>query len=172
MEGQHAEVTHGEARQQKYRQQLESLSLPLHPLAIDDAAPQTSPPVAAQWHAPGEAIEAFAHASPLPERQAALTQVNKQVPAVAALVDVWWPGVRQDVEHAAVAPDWQRWAQESWRPRRYGEHQVTRTRCARRQAKMQRVLARVRAEFDAHVSTRSLPPQALEDWHPWATQHV
>ena len=172
VEVQHAEVTHWEARQQEYRQQLESLSLTLHPFAIDDAAPQTSTQVEARLHAQVEAIEALAHASQLPERQAALTKVKKQLPAVAALVDFWWQGVRQDLEHAAVAPDWQQWAQESLLPRRYWEHQVTRTRCARRKAKMQRLLARVRAEFDAHVITRSLPPQALEDWHTWATQQV
>ena len=37
---------------------------------------------------------------------------------------------------------------------------------------MQRVLERVRAEFDAQVFTRSLPPQALADWQTWATQQV
>jgi hypothetical protein len=168
----HAEVTHWEARQQEYRQQLEILSLTLHPFAIDDSAPQTSTQVEARLHAQVEAIEALAHASQLPERQAALTKVKKQLPAVAALVDFWWQGVRQDLEHAAVSPDWQRWAQEALLPRRYWEHQVTRTRCARRKAKMQRVLARVRAEFDAHGITRSLPPQALEDWQTWATQQV
>jgi len=101
-----------------------------------------------------------------------MRKVKKQLPAVAALVDFWWQGVRQDLAHAAVSPPWQRWAQEALLPRRYWEHQVTRTRCARRKAKMQRVLERVRAEFDAHGLTRSLPPQALEDWQTWATQHV
>lgn len=172
VEVQRAEVTHWEARQQEYRQQLESLSLTLHPFAIDDAAPQTSAQVEARLQAHVEAIEAFAHAAQLPERQAAMTKVKKQLPAVAALVDFWWQGVRQDLEHAAVSPPWQRWAQEALLPRRYWEHQVTRTRCARRKAKMQWVLERVRAEFDAHGLTRSLPPQALEDWQTWATQQV
>jgi hypothetical protein len=172
VEVQYAEVTHWEARQQEYRQQLESLSLTLHPFAIDDSAPQTSAQVEARLHAHVEAIAACAHASQLPERQAALTKVKKQLPAVAALVDFWWQGVRQDLEHAAVSPPWQRWAQEVLLPRRYWEHQVTRTRCAQRKATMQRVLTRVRAEFDAHVITRSLPPRALEDWQTWATQQV
>ena len=168
----YAEVTYWEARHQEYRQQLETLSLTLHPFAIDDSAPQTSAQVEARLHGHVEAIEAFAHAAQLPERPAAMTKVKKQLPAVATLVDFWWQGVRQDLEHAAVSPPWQRWAQEVLLPRRYWEHQVTRTRCARRKAKMQRVLERVRAEFDAHVFTRSLPPQALADWQTWATQQV
>jgi hypothetical protein len=172
VEVQHAQVTHWETRQQEYRQQLETLSLTLHPFAIDDSTPQTSAQVEARLHTHVEAIEAVAHAAQLPERPAAMTKVKKQLPAVAALVDGWWQGVRQDLEHAAVSPPWQRWAQEVLLPRRYWEHQVLRTRCARRKAKMQQALERIRAEFDAHGLTRSLPLQALEDWQTWATQHV
>jgi hypothetical protein len=169
---QHAEVTQWEARQQAYRQQLETLSLTLHPFAIDDSAPQTAAQVEARLHAHVEAIEALAHAAQLPERPVAMTKVEKQLPAVAALVDFWWQGVRRDLAYAAVSPSWQQWAQEALLPRRYWEHQVTRTRCARRTAKMQQVLQRVYAEFDAHVLTHRLPPQALEDWQAWATQQV
>ena len=92
----HAEVTYWEARHQAYRQQLETLSLTLHPFAIDDSAPQTSAQVEARLHTHVEAIEALAHAAQLPERPAAMTKVKKQLPAVATLVDVWWQGVRQD----------------------------------------------------------------------------
>jgi hypothetical protein len=92
----HTEVTSWEARHQEYRQQLETLALTLHPLAIDDAAPQTSAQVEARLHAHVEAIEALAHAAQLPERPAAMTQGKKQLPAVATLIDCWWQGVRQD----------------------------------------------------------------------------
>ena len=92
----HAEVTHWEARHQEDRQQRDTLSLTLHPFAIDDAAPQTSAQVEARLHAHVEAIKAFAHAAQLPERPAAMTKVKKQLPAVATLVDFWWQGVRQD----------------------------------------------------------------------------
>ena len=37
---------------------------------------------------------------------------------------------------------------------------------------MRRALEMVRAEFDTHAITRCLSPQALEDWHAWATQQV
>jgi hypothetical protein len=171
-EAQQAEVTRWEAIQHEYRQQLETLSLTLHPFRIDDSAPQTSTQVEARLHAQVEAIEALARTAQLPERPEAMTKVKKQLPAVAALVDFWWQGVQQDLEHAAVSPLWQRWAQEVLLPQRYWERQVTRTRCARRKAKMQRVLERVRTTFHAHVLTRCLPPQALKDWHAWATQQV
>lgn len=171
-EAQQAEVTRWEVIQHEYRQQLETLSLTLHPFRIDDSAPQTSTQVEARLHAQVKAIEALARTAQLPERPEAMTKVKKQLPDVAALVDFWWQGVRRDLEHAAISPLWQQWAQEVLLPRRYWEYQVTRTRCARRKAKMQRVLGMVRAAFDAHVLTLCLPAQALQDWQAWATHQV
>jgi Family of unknown function (DUF6399) len=170
--GHHAEGTYGAARPQASRQQLDTLSRTLPPVALDEAAPQTAAQVEARWHAHGEAIAACAHAAQLPERPAAMTQGKKPWPAGATLVDCWWQGVRQDCAHAAGSPPWQPWAPEVLLPRRSWAHQVTRTRCARRKAKMQRVVERGRAECDAPVFPRSLPPPALADWHTWATQHV
>jgi hypothetical protein len=171
-EARQAAVRRWEALQHEYRQRLETLSLTWHPFRLDDSAPQTSPQVEARWSAQVEASEAFAPTAPLPERQDAMTKVKKQLPAVAALVDFWWHGVQQDLEHAAVSPLWQQWAQEVLLPGRYGEHQVPRTRCARRKAKMQRALEMVRAALHTHVLTRCLPAQALKDWQAWATQQA
>lgn len=123
----------------------------------------------ARLHAQVEAIEALAHPAQGPERPEAMTQVKKQLPAVAALVDFWWQGVRWDLEHAAVSPLWQQWAQEGLVPWRYWTHQVPRTRCTRRKAKMQQVLERVRAALRTHMITRCLPAQALKAWQAWAT---
>ena len=64
-------------------------------------------------HTQIEAIEVLAHTQQLPERQAAMKKVKKQVPALAALVDFWWAGVRQDLDHAGVSPLWRTWAQEA-----------------------------------------------------------
>jgi hypothetical protein len=172
VETKQAEVQRWEALQHEYRQRLETLSLTLHPFRIDDSAPQMSTQVEARLHAQVEAIEAFARTAQLPERPDAMTKVKKQLPDVAVLVDFWWHGVRRDLEHAAVSPPWQQWAQEVLLPQSYWEYQVTRTRCARRKAKMQRVLEMARTAFDAHVITRCLPAQALKDWQAWATHQV
>jgi hypothetical protein len=167
-----AEVQRWEAIQSEYRQRLEVLSLTLHPFASDDSAPKTSAQVEHQLHAQVEAMEAFAHTQQLPNRQAAMHKVKKQLPALAALVDFWWAGVWQDLESAAISPPWRTWAQETLLPKVYWEHQVTRTRCARRKAKMQQALQVISGAFATHALTRCLPPQALEDWDAWATRQV
>lgn len=172
MQAKQAEVTRWEASQREYRQRLATLSLTLHPFGIDAAAPQTSTQGEARLHRQVEAMEALAHTHQFPERQAAMTKGKKPLPAFAALVDFWWPGVRQDLEHAALSPLGQPWAQEALLPRRYWEHQMTRTRCARRKAQLQRALESVRVKLDTHAITRCLPPQVLEEWQAWATHQV
>jgi hypothetical protein len=107
-----AEVTRWEEAHQTYRNYLETLSLTLHPFRIADAAPQTSAQVASRLQAAVEAIEVFAQRHQLPTRQATITKVRKQLPALAALVDFWWEGVRRDVAHAALSPLGGQWAEE------------------------------------------------------------
>jgi DNA-binding IclR family transcriptional regulator len=47
------------------------------------------PEVEHRLYAQVEALEAFAHTQQLPNRQAAMHKVKKQLPALAALVDFW-----------------------------------------------------------------------------------
>ncbi len=164
-----AEVQHWEEVQGTYRQHLETLSLILHPFRIADATPQTSDQVASQLHAGVEAIEAWVRRQQLPARHPAMQKVRKQLPALAALVDCWWQGVRQDLEPFLLSPLWRQWVHECLRPLVYWEHQIARTRCPRRKAKMVQALEAVRAAFDTHAITRQLVPRVLADWQAWAT---
>jgi len=171
-EAAHTAVKRWEGVQCAYRQRLETISLTLHPFRSDNSAPQTSQEVGNRVQAQLQAIEALAQTHQLPDRQTTLKKVTKQVPALAALVDFWWAGVHQDLEHAAISPLWRAWAQEALLPMVYWNHQVTRTRCARRKTTMQQALEGVQATFAQHTMTQCLPRQVLEDWHAWATRQV
>jgi hypothetical protein len=61
VEGTQAEVRRWETIQREYRQRLETLSLTLHPFAIEDSARQTSMQVESRVQAQVDAIEALAH---------------------------------------------------------------------------------------------------------------
>jgi hypothetical protein len=171
-EAKQAEVQHWKEVQGTSRQHLETLSLTLHPFRIADSTPQTSDQVASQLHAVVEAIEALARRQQLPARHPAMQKVRKQIPALAALVDYWWQGVRQDLEPFLLSPLWRQWVHECLLPLVYWEHQIAHTRCPRRKAKMAQALEAVRAAFDTHVITRQLVPRVLADWHAWATDRV
>jgi hypothetical protein len=172
VEASRAEVQRWEEVRSADRHHLETLSLSLHPFTLVDATAQTSEQVASRLHAEVQAIEALAERHQLPARQGAMKKVRKQLPGLAALVDFWWEGVSRDLDHAAISPMWRRWARESLLPLVYWEHQVAHTRCARRKAKIRQALEAAHVAFGHHALTQCLPPQALKEWHEWATDRV
>jgi hypothetical protein len=149
-----AEVTRWEAAHNTYRGYLMTLSLTLHPFRLTDSAPQTSTQVESQLQTTVAAIEAFAQRSQLPARPQAMSKVRKQVPALAALVDVWWHSVQQDVASFHLSSRWHQWVCECLLPMVYWDHQVARTRCRRRKANMQAALDAVRGVFERHAITQ------------------
>jgi hypothetical protein len=90
-----AAVQHWEVGQATYRAHLETLALALHPCGVATTAPQTSAQVVTQLQNAVEAIDMFAQQYLLPSQQATLSKVRKQLPALAALGDVWWRAVQQ-----------------------------------------------------------------------------
>jgi hypothetical protein len=167
-----AEVTRWEEGHHLYRGHLESLSHTLHPFCLLDSTPQTSAQVESQLTAAVEGIAALAQRDQLPARHAAMTKVRKQLPALAALVDFWWQGVHQDLEPFCLAPTGQQWVHESLLPMVYWAHQLPRTRCRRRKAKIQEAWEAVRAAFAQHTITQRLAPYVLTAWQAWATDRV
>ena len=172
VEVQRAEVQRWEGVHSTYRHHLEGLSLTLHPFHLDDSTPQTSAQVYSRLEAEVAAIATLAQDHQFPVQHDAMQKARKQLPALAALVDFWWEGVRRDLEQAALPVPWRRWATESLLPWVYWEHQVAHTRCARKKTKIRQVWETVRAAFHQHALTLRLPAPALEDWHTWATQQV
>ena len=172
VEARRAAVTQWSEGQHMYRLHLETLSLTLHPFNLDDATAQTSTQVTRRLHAEVAAIEALAARHQFPACHAARTKVRKQWPALAALVDFWWAGVEQDLEHAGLSTRWRTWAKECLLPYVYWAHQVSHTRCARRKAKLRKALEASQTAFEHHALTQRLPCQALEAWKTWANQRV
>jgi hypothetical protein len=167
-----AEVARWEEVHHTYRGHLETLSLTLHPFDIADSAPQTSAQVEGRLQAAVEAIEALARHHQLPARPDAMKKVRKQLPALAALVDFWWQGVRQDLEPFMLSPRWHQWVHAGLLPMVYWDYQVARTRCRRRKAKMRQALEEVRTVFERHPITQRLAPHVLAAWKAWATDRV
>ena len=112
----HAEVPRWEEAHATSRRHLATLSLTLHPFRMTDSAPQTSAEVANHLQATVSAIDGCAQGHQLPARPATMTKARKQLPALAALVDVWGEGVRRDLAHAAISPIWRQGAEEALLP--------------------------------------------------------
>jgi hypothetical protein len=112
VEARQAEVMRWTEMHHAYREHWETRSLTLHPFGIADSTPQTSAQVAHQLTVTVEAIVALAQRAQLPARHAAITKIRKQLPALAALVDVWWHSVQQDVEPLRLSPQGRQWVHE------------------------------------------------------------
>ena len=101
-----------------------------------------------------------------------MPKVRKQGPALAALVDVWWQGVHQDLAPFLLSPRWRQWGHECLLPMASWAHQVTRTRCRRRKTTMQAAGESVRVAFTQHPLTQALTPHVLAEWQAWATDRI
>lgn len=167
-----ADVERWEGVHRTYRGHLETLSLCLHPWRLLASTPQNSADVEGQLQGEIEAIETLMERHGLPLKKKSLEKVRKQLADLSALVDLWWQGVWQDVEHVALSPRWKHWIAHRLLPLLYWHHQVAHCRCPRRKAKLQAALAAVQAAFDTHPVTTQLAAEVLEGWKRWAAEHA
>jgi hypothetical protein len=123
-------------------------------------------------HAEIDAGPAFIATHGLPAKQKAVDKVHKQLAGVSALVDVWWQSGWHDVQQVAMTPMWQRGGAEQLLPLMYWQHQVSRTRCPRRNAKLVQALAAVQDTFDRPPITRQLASDVLAGGKAWAAEHA
>jgi hypothetical protein len=168
-----AHVEYWQAVRDTYRGHLEAISLQVHPWRLEDSTPQSAQEVEAQLEAEVTALQVLIEANGLPLKQKVLDKARKQLADLAAVIDVWWQGVRQDAHHQIVlTPEWVHWMEAYLLPLMYWERLVSRTRGRRRKAKMVAALQAAQAAFEAHPLTAKLAPEVLAGWKAWAAEHA
>jgi hypothetical protein len=116
--------------------------------------------VEAQLAAEVDALQELLESQGLAVKQKVLDKVRQQLADLAAVIDVWWQTVRQDVHRQiTLTPKWATWVEAHLLPLMYGQAQVSRARGRRRKAKLVQVLEAVQAAFEAHPLTAQLPPE-------------
>jgi hypothetical protein len=168
-----AEVAHWQQVRDTYRGHLEAMSLQVHPWRVTDSTPQSSQEVEAQLAAEVAALQALLESHGLAAKKKVLDKVRKQLAGLAAVIDVWWQTVRQDVHSQTIlTPMWTTWVEAHLLPLMYWQDQVSRARGRRRKAKLVQGLKAVQAAFEAHPLTAQLTPEVLGGWKAWAAEHV
>jgi hypothetical protein len=165
-------VTHWQGVGHAWRQRLSTLSCILHPWRLVDSTRQTSPEVEERLRAELEAIETLLETNGLPRKQDTVDKVRKQLAGLAALVDLWWQTVHQDLTQMAMTPRWTQWVEELLLPLMYWQEQLARTRCPEQKAQIARVLQAVAEAFERHPCTRKLTAEVLAGWQAWAAEHA
>jgi hypothetical protein len=173
VEATETEVRRWEGIRRDYRHHLETLSLIVHPWRLVDSTMPTSQDVEKRLQAEVTAMETLVETPGVPLKKKTLEKVRKQLAGVAALVDVWWQGVWQDVTpQVSLTPMWKRWIEELLLPLMYWQEQRSRTRCPRRKAKLLEALTAVQAAFERHPLTTQLTPHVLAGWKAWAAEYA
>src|SRR5919106_5422588 len=168
-----AEVAHWQQARDTYRGHLEAMSLSVHPWRLTDSMPQSSQEVEAQLAAEVAALQELLESHGLAVKLKVLDKVRKQLAGLAAVIDVWWQTVRQDVHsQITLTPRWTTWVEAHLLPLMYWQDQGSRARGRRRKAQLVQVLEVVQAAFEAHPLTAQLPPEVLAGWTAWAAEHV
>jgi hypothetical protein len=168
-----ASVKHWQEVGDTYRGHLAAISLQMHPWRLEDSTPQSAQEVEAQMAAEITALQTLIETNGLPVKERVLDKVRKQLADLAAVIDVWWQGVRQDVNsQIALTPMWADWVEAYLLPLMYWEQLISRTRGRRRKAKMVAALEAARAAFGAHPLTAELAPEVLAGWKAWAAEHA
>jgi len=155
-----------------WRQHLSNVSRLLHPWRLLDSIRQTSKEVEEQLRAELKAIEALLKTNGLPRKQDTLDKVRTQLAGIAALVDLWWQTVRQDLTQLAMTPRWTQWAEDVLLPLMYWQEQLRRTRHSGQKAQIALVLQAVEEAFERHPCTRQLKSEVLAAWKAWAADHA
>jgi hypothetical protein len=102
-----ARGAHGPAVHDPSRGPLEARAFQGPPWRGEDSTPQSAQEVEAPLGAEVTARQALREANGLPVQEQGLEKVRTQRAAVAAVIDLWWPGVRQEVHtQMAVTPRW------------------------------------------------------------------
>ena len=165
-------VHHWQEVGRAWRQHLSNVSRILHPWRLADSIRQTSREVEEQLRAELKAIETLLETNGLPRKTDTLDKVRKQLAGIAALVDLWWQTVRQDLTQLAMTPRWTQWAEDVLLPLMYWQEQLRRTRHREQKAQIALVLQAVEEAFERHACTRQLKPEVLAGWKAWAAEHA
>jgi Family of unknown function (DUF6399)/IclR helix-turn-helix domain len=155
-----------------WRQHLSNVSRLLHPWRLLASIRQTSKEVEEQLRAELKAIEALLETNGLPMKQDTVDKVRTQRAGIAALVDLWWQTVRQDLTHLAMTPRWPQWAEDVLLPLMYWHEQLRRTRHSGQKAQIALVLQAVEEAFERHPCTRQLKSEVLAAGKAWAADHA
>ena len=173
VEASEAEVERWESVRHAYQGHLETLSLIMHPWRVVDSTRQTSADVERLLRAEIVALEALVTTNGVPVKKKALDKVRTQLASVAALIDLWWQEVWQDVKpQVALTPMWTNWLADWLLPLLYWQEQLPRTRCPQRKAKISQALEAVHQGFATHPITQQLAPEVLAAWQTWAAAHA
>ncbi len=155
--------------QTRYYEALHTLSLLGHPFSLERHQPQTAHEVETEVMQTLETVQALAKEYDIADAKQRLKKVRKQVPDIAAQVDLWWLWVTEMLTAKGLPPDLETWLREVLLPSVYWQGQVKRTAPGPLRTAYHHAAIQAQQRLDAHPLTTVLHPKELTRWQHWAT---
>lgn len=154
--------------QRQYHENLQNLSKAVHPFSLLQQVPQRSEQVEESLHQMLDRLHALAHEYAILDSKNRLERVRKQIPDIAAVVDVWWLWGRASLPGSSRSSDLASWLLESLLPMRYWQVQARRRTSGALHQAYQQAYQQARHRFQSHPLTAVLHPKELARWQSWA----
>lgn len=166
------ELARTQAAQADLREHLMHISLALHPFDLDTHCGQTTQQVSTKLTQQVKALKQFKKTQGLKDAPGGIDQFNRQVDALAAVVDLWWQWVHQALNAQSVAPSLRDWITQILLPLCYWNTQRQRTDTPTLKPQYQRAYHQAQVTLQSHLVTATLSEDAYRYWVGWAQDRV
>ena len=165
----HTRVQTGQTR---YYDALHSLSLAVHPFSLECHQPQTATEVTMTVMHTLATLRTLAQDYDIADSTQRLKKVTKQVPDIAAHIDLWWRWVKETLTAYTLPEDLETWLCDGLLPSLYWTAQMKRATPGPLRTAYQHEAIRAQARLDALPLTHTLAPKELARWQRWAAGMV
>ena len=151
---------------------LREASYAVHPFTLTDSARQQAPQVDAALRQALAALTALHARHTARDNAKAVAKFTRQIPGLAALVDVWWSGVEQSLPPDTVDAELRDWLLTRLSPAVYWQAQVGKTKTPALKNAYQQAFKHARQALHEHPISATLTAEAFARWQAWATDQV
>jgi len=151
---------------------LHEASYAVHPFARADSARQQSAQVEATLHQALAALNALHARHTARDNAKAVAKFTRQIPGLAALVDVWWSGVEQSLPADTVDAALRDWLLAQLLPAVYWQAQVGKTKTPTLKSAYRHAFEEARQALHEHPLSATLTAETFARWQAWATEQV
>jgi hypothetical protein len=154
--------------QQRYLDALHDFSKAVHPFSLTDVTCQTSSSVRETLQGVLKTLRSLTRDYAITDSTHRLDKVERQIPEIAAVIDVWWTWADETIRAATLPQELATWLRECMLPAIYWDIQTHRASSAPLLHAYRTAHQQAQDRLRAHPLTTALHPQELSKWQRWA----
>jgi hypothetical protein len=164
----HADHLRFQAGQRRYDDALHAISRHVHPFSLTTLSAQQTDKVKEALDQVLGTLHTLAEEYDIADSKHRLNKVTKQVPAIAALIDLWWLWVTESLAGYGLPSDLSEWLCHILLPSIYWQVQTQRTTSGPLRQAYHRAAKQADERLQAHPFTSILAAKELTRWQGWA----